>query len=171
MPPRRCRPTSAHSLGSPQHKVTTDQSTAKTAARTCSSERKLYKVAETWPDTLAENPDLSPKVGPQFGPTLYSFRYGATRQSQPARPKSLVKPKTWDRIDVWLVSRGESREAGIATAVDRVHNSNFYVSHRVAERVWLPLEGHGPPEETKLSRYSQPFLKRCIVIPSKPSFV
>jgi hypothetical protein len=42
---------------------------------------------------------------------------------------------------------------------------------RVAERVWLPLEGHGPPEETKLSRYSQPFLKRCIVIPSKPSFV
>ena len=44
-------------------------------------------------------------------------------------------------------------------------------SARVAERVWLPLEGHGPPEETKLSRYSQPFLKPCIVIPSKPSFV
>jgi hypothetical protein len=27
----------------------------------------------------------------------------------------------------------------------------------VAERVWLPLEGHGPPEETKLSRYSSRF--------------
>jgi hypothetical protein len=40
-----------------------------------------------------------------------------------------------------------------------------------AARVWLPLEGHGPPEETKLSRYAQPFLKPCIVIPSKPSFV
>ena len=45
------------------------------------------------------------------------------------------------------------------------------VVQRVAERVRLPLETHGPPEESKLSRYSQPFLKPCIVIPSKPSFV
>jgi hypothetical protein len=45
------------------------------------------------------------------------------------------------------------------------------VLHGVAERVWLPLLGHGPPEEMELSRYSQPFLKPCIVIPSKPSFV
>ena len=33
------------------------------------------------------------------------------------------------------------------------------------------LRATAPPEETELRRYSQPFLKPCFVIPSKPSFV
>jgi hypothetical protein len=44
-----------------------------------SPERKLYRVGpncETWPNTLTENPYQIPKVGPQFGPTLYNFRSG-----------------------------------------------------------------------------------------------
>jgi hypothetical protein len=41
------------------------------------SKRKFHRVGpncETWPNTLTGNPYSSPKVGPQFGPTLYNFR-------------------------------------------------------------------------------------------------
>jgi hypothetical protein len=51
-------------------------------------ERKLYRVdpnCETWPNTLTENPYYSPKVGPQFGPTLYKFRYNGERAARRKR--------------------------------------------------------------------------------------
>jgi hypothetical protein len=48
-----------------------------------------------------------------------------------------------------VMSKIVGHEKGHSTAT-----AGHAVASRVTERVWLPLEGHGPPEETELSRYS-----------------
>jgi hypothetical protein len=72
-------------------------------------ERKLYRVdpnCETWPNTLTENPYYSPKVGPQFGPTLHIFC------SAPARTISSTKGRTLGQA-----ARSGARERSQASAL------------------------------------------------------
>jgi hypothetical protein len=51
---------------------------------------------ETWPNTLTENLDWSPKVGPQFEPTLYDLRSGALRELRTALERGIADHASFD---------------------------------------------------------------------------
>jgi hypothetical protein len=71
---------------------------------TGSPERKLHRVGpdcETWLNTLTGNPYSTPKVGPQFGLTLYNFRSVPPtkrmrwRRYGPISPTAVLRRRIW----------------------------------------------------------------------------